>query len=119
MSLPKIEYPIHLINIPSINKKIKFRPFLVKEEKLLLMAKESDNLADNLLATKQVINNCCLEPLDINKLAIFDLEYIFLKLRALSVDNMVKLSYVDNEDNKTYTFDVDLNEVEKIGRAHV
>lgn len=112
MSLPKIEYPIHLINIPSINKKIKFRPFLVKEEKLLLMAKESDNLADNLLATKQVINNCCLEPLDINKLAIFDLEYIFLKLRALSVDNMVKLSYVDNEDNKTYTFDVDLNEVE-------
>lgn len=112
MSLPKIDYPIHLINVPSINKKIKFRPFLVKEEKLLLMAKESDNLADNLLAIKQVITNCCLDTLDINKLAIFDLEYIFLKLRALSVDNMVKLTYIDNEDGKSYNFEVDLNNVE-------
>jgi hypothetical protein len=112
MSLPKIEYPIFLINVPSLNKKIKFRPFLVKEEKILLMAKESDNLSDILTATKQVINNCCLEQLDINKLAIFDLEYIFLKLRALSVDNKVKLTYTDNEDNQPYTFEVDLNTVE-------
>jgi hypothetical protein len=112
MSLPKIEYPIFLINIPSLNKKIKFRPFLVKEEKILLMAKESDDLTDVLSATKQVINNCCLEQLDINKLAIFDLEYIFLKLRALSVDDKIKLTYTDNEDNQPYTFEVDLNSVE-------
>lgn len=113
MSLPKIQYPIYNINIPSLNIKFRFRPFLVKEEKLLLMAKESDNPSDMLNAIKQVVNNCLIDNnLDINKLAIFDLEYIFLKLRSLSVDNVVKLSYIDNEDNKTYNFELDLNTVE-------
>lgn len=113
MSLPKIQYPIYNINIPSLNVKFRFRPFLVKEEKLLLMAKESDNPSDMLNAIKQVVNNCLIDNnLDINKLAIFDLEYIFLKLRSLSVDNVVKLSYIDNEDNKTYNFELDLNTVE-------
>lgn len=113
MSLPKIQYPIYNINIPSINKKFRFRPFLVKEEKLLLMAKESENPSDMLSSIKQVVNNCLIDNnLDINKLAIFDLEYVFLKLRAYSVDNNVKLSYIDNEDNKTYDFELDLHTVE-------
>lgn len=113
MSLPKISYPTYSIKIPSTNKAAKFRPFLVKEEKLLLMAKESENNADILLAIKQVINNCCLDNnFDNEKLTIFDLEYIFIKLRAFSVDNVVKVSYKDDEDNQNYDFDVDLNEVE-------
>lgn len=113
MSLPKIQYPVYNIKIPSLNKTFRFRPFLVKEEKLLLMAKESDNPGDMLSSIKQVVNNCLVDNnLDINKLAIFDLEYLFLKLRALSVDNIVKLTYIDNEDNKKYDFDLDLNTVE-------
>jgi hypothetical protein len=84
----------------------------VKEEKLLLMAKESQNGADILSSIKQVVHNCSLEDkLNIDKLPIFDLEYLFLKLRALSVDNIVKISYKDFEDNKEYNFEIDLNEV--------
>lgn len=112
MSLPKIDYPLYNIEIPSLKKEFRFRPFLVKEEKLLLMAKESDNNSDILSSIKQVVNNCSMDNnFDINKLAVFDLEYIFLKLRALSVDNKVKLTYIDNEDGKTYNFEVDLNDI--------
>lgn len=112
MPLPKIEYPIHNITIPSLKKKYKFRPFLVKEEKILLMAKESKSPQDILVAIKQVINNCCLDNLDLDNIALFDLEYLFLKLRAISVDNIVNISYRDKEDNKIYDFEVDLNEIE-------
>jgi hypothetical protein len=112
MSLPKIDYPVFKINIPSLKKDTQFRPFLVKEEKLLLMAKESENASDVLSAIKQIINNCCLDPkMDINKLALFDLEFIFLKLRAISVDNVIKVSYKDNEDGKVYDFEINLDEV--------
>jgi len=113
MSLPKISYPTYTITIPSSKKQHKFRPFLVKEEKLLLMARESDTAADVLSAIKQVVNNCSLDKgFDVNKLAIFDLEYVFLKLRAYSVDNICKVSYKDTEDSKVYDFDIDLNKVE-------
>lgn len=110
--LPKIEYPIYKIKVPSLKKDHSFRPFLVKEEKLLLIAKESGNEADIFTAIKQVVTNCSLDKnLDINKLAIFDLEYIFLKIRAYSIDNIVKINYRDEEDNLLYNFEVDLNEV--------
>lgn len=113
MSLPKIDQPIYNINIPSLKKKYSFRPFLVKEEKLLLMAKESDKPADILSAIKQVVNNCSLNNnLNVEKLPVFDLEYLFLKLRAVSVDNIVKIKYKDFEDNKEYDFEIDLNSVE-------
>jgi hypothetical protein len=114
--LPKIEHPIYTIDVPSLKSKSKFRPFLVKEEKLLLMAKESENPAPEILsAVKQIVNNCSLEPkFDTNKLTIFDLEYIFLKLRAVSVDNLIKVAYKDNEDEKIYEFEIDLNKIEII-----
>lgn len=110
--LPKIDYPVFKINIPSLKKDYQFRPFLVKEEKLLLMAKESENPADVLSAIKQIVNNCSIDrKLDISKLALFDIEYIFLRLRAISVDNVIKVSYKDNEDGKIYDFEVNLEEV--------
>jgi len=110
--LPKIEYPIHTIEIPSLKKKVKFRPFLVKEEKLLLMAKESAVEADVLGAIKQIINNCSLDQtLNINKMTIFDLEFVFLRLRSISVDNKVKVSYKDSEDQKVYDFEINLDDV--------
>lgn len=113
MPLPKIDYPIHQIKVPSLKKKYNFRPFLVKEEKLLLMAKESKNAYDILIAIKQIVNNCSIDDkFDTNKLTIFDLEYIFLKLRAVSVDNIISVTYRDKEDNKLYSFEVDLDEIE-------
>jgi hypothetical protein len=113
MPLPKIDHPIHTIKVPSQNKKYKFRPFLVKEEKLLLMAKESKNAYDILIAIKQIVNNCSLDDkFNIDKLALFDLEYVFLKLRAVSVDNTVNVTYRDKEDNKLYSFEVNLDEVD-------
>jgi hypothetical protein len=110
--LPKIDYPVYKINIPSLKKDYQFRPFLVKEEKLLLMAKESENPADVLSAIKQIVNNCSIDTkLDISKLALFDIEYIFLRLRAISVDNVIKASYKDSEDNKIYDFEINLDNV--------
>lgn len=111
MSLPKIQMPIVNITIPSTKIKKRFRPFLVREEKILLLAQEGSD-SDLLDAISQIINNCCLEEIDVNSLASFDLEYIFLKLRARSVNNMVELKYRDKEDEKIYTFNVDLDTIE-------
>lgn len=111
-SLPKIDYPILNIKVPSLKKDFMFRPFLVKEEKLLLMAKESGNDTDIFVAIKQVVQNCCLDKkFDVDSVPIFDLEYIFLKLRSFSIDNNVKITFKDDEDGKVYEFDVDLEDV--------
>lgn len=111
--LPKIDYPILNIKVPSLKKDFSFRPFLVKEEKLLFMAKESNNEADIFTVLKQIVQNCSLDKkFDVDSIAIFDLEYIFLKLRSFSVDTIVKISYRDNEDKKVYDFEVNLEEIE-------
>lgn len=115
MPLPKIQYPTFIIEIPSTKKKEMFRPFLVREEKILLMAKSSEQESDVLLAIKQIVNNCAIDDnFDVDKLSLFDLELCFLKIRAASVSNIVSLSYRDYEDNKLYDFDVDLNDVKVI-----
>lgn len=104
--LPKVDVPIYELELPLSKKRVKFRPFLVKEEKILLMAVESDDEKAALLAIKQIISNCCLEQdFDINKLPVVDLEYFFLNLRARSVGEVVNLQYkcnnnVKNEENK-------------------
>jgi DNA-directed RNA polymerase subunit M/transcription elongation factor TFIIS len=108
MALPKLDVPIYTLNLISSDKPIRFRPFLVKEQKLLLMASESDNLNDSLNAIKQIIKNCIMDDIDVDKLAIFDLEYIFLNLRARSVDEVVDLQYkcnnkIKNENNEEVT----------------
>jgi hypothetical protein len=110
--LPKINHPVFDFTIPSTNKKMSFRPFLVKEEKLLLMAKASEDPADIFKSIKQIINNCCLDDVNVNDLAIFDMEYLFIKLRAISVNDTVEVSYRDNEDDEIYKFEIDLNKVE-------
>lgn len=111
MPLPKIQVPIFFIKVPSTQQEMRFRPFLVKEEKILLMAQESGG-KEEILALTQVINNCCLDSINIDKLTTFDIEYIFLKLRARSVNNIVNLKYRDNEDDQIYEFDLNLDEVE-------
>ena len=112
MTLPKVAHPIFETNIPSTKKKIKFRPMLVKEEKILLMAKETDDENAILSAIKQVVNNCLLDDTDVDRLPIFDLEYLFIKLRANSVSNKTSIALIDAEDNLQYDFEVDLEKVE-------
>ena len=113
--LPIIQHPIFNIKVPSLNKEHKFRPFLVKEEKLLLIAKESKSDTDIFTTIKQIVQNCSLDKkLDINKLSIFDLEYLFLKLRGVSVDNSVKITFKDYEDSKIYDFEVNIEDIRVI-----
>lgn len=115
MTLPKLDKPLFELDVPSQNKVLKFRPFTVKEEKILLVAQQDGNEKAIILAIKQVINNCCQdETFDVDKLATFDLEYLFLKLRARSINNVIEVSYRDNEDNKVYDFEIDLDAVEMI-----
>lgn len=109
--LPKNDYPIFKLTIPSTKKEIRFRPFLVKEEKILLMAKTTEQENDMILAIKQVVNNCAIDPIDVDKLALFDLEFLFLRIRSQSVNNIVSVTYKDNEDDNNYEFDIDLNQV--------
>lgn len=98
--------------IPSNLKKVKVRPFLVKEEKILLLARESGTEEDILLAEKQVVNNCILDDtIFVDRLTTFDIDYLFLKLRALSVSNETTYSVVDTTDEKIYQIKINLDEV--------
>lgn len=114
MSLPKINYPLFEVEIPSSQQKIKMRPFLVKEEKLLLMAQTSGNSRDTVLAIKQVVNNCIVDNIDIDKLTTFDLEYLFVKLRARSINNLIDVMYTDPEDEQQHKIQINLDDVEVI-----
>lgn len=113
MALPKITHPMFDVIVPSTKKKLKIRPMLVKEEKILLMAKTTEDDKSILSAITQVVNNCIVDSdVDVDKLATFDIEYLFLKIRSVSVSNISRVSYKDNSDNKVYDFEVDLDKVE-------
>lgn len=115
MPLPKISQPVFNVVIPSSKKKISIRPMLVKEEKILLIARESGEDGDILKSIKQVVNNCIVDDgIDVEKMPIFDLEYLFIRIRSVSVSNISKVSYRDNEDEKIYDFEVDLDKVKVI-----
>ena len=113
MPLPKIDQPLFDVTIPSSKKKILFRPFLVKEEKILLISQQGGEDTDVIRAIKQILRLCVQdEDFNVDNLTTFDLEYLFLKLRAKSVNNIVKLSYRDNEDDKVYDFELNLDTIE-------
>lgn len=111
--LPKISHPLFDVTIPTTKATIKVRPMLVKEEKILLMAKQSGEYKDVLNGLQQIVNNCIATPnIDVNKFALVDLEYVFLKIRAMSVSNIAKVAYKDNQDGKVNNFEVNLDNVE-------
>ncbi len=94
MGLPKITTPEYSLELPSTGKEYKYRPFLVREEKILLIAMESEDEKQIISATKQVISNCIIgDELDIDNLPTFDIEYIFLWLRAKSKGEIIELKY--------------------------
>lgn len=110
MGLPKIKHPLFDLTIPSTGKKVKFRPFTVKEEKILLIAQESKDIKDAIQAIKQIINNCVMN-VDVDQLAIFDIEYIFVMLRSKSVNNIVEFQITDPETKEKIPMSVDLSEM--------
>jgi hypothetical protein len=97
MSLPKIDLPIYELKLPSSGKTVRVRPFLVKEEKLLLMAVESKDENNIIATTKQIINNCILDnEVKVEKMPFFDVDYLFIALRAKSIGEVVPVNFICN-----------------------
>ena len=111
MALPILNTQTFELNIPSTDEKIKYRPFLVKEEKILLQAQEGtgDEVTDSIL---QIVDNCTFGKINVDQLPSFDIEYIFLKIRSKSVGEKVKLnlSFPGDEKTKVQT-EVDLSKI--------
>jgi hypothetical protein len=102
MPLPDIAIPTYDLVLPSNNKKIKFRPFIVKEEKILILALESRDNEQITNAVKQVISNCVVtKGIDVETLPIFDIEYLFLNIRAKAVGEAIELIITCGDDGKT------------------
>ena len=112
MALPVLTTPTYELVIPSTDEKIKYRPFLVKEEKILLIALESGNTEDIVQAVKSIVEECTFNKLNLGDMPMFDVEYIFLNIRAKSVGEVSKLRLLCPDDGKTYTeVEVNLTEV--------
>tara|TARA_Y100001949_G_C15920416_1_gene300981 strand:- start:9 stop:764 length:756 start_codon:yes stop_codon:yes gene_type:complete len=111
MGLPTIIVPTYTLTIPSSGKEVKYRPFLVKEEKILLLAMESDKTEEILNATKTIIDNCVYDDLDVDEMPTFDIEYIFLQLRAKAKGEVIDLKYKCPKCEKSIPLDI---EIEKI-----
>jgi hypothetical protein len=110
MALPKIELPILEMKLPSNGEKIQYRQFTVKEEKILLVAQESKDPEQEIVAAKQVVNNCLLEK-DIGELSMFDLEFVLLTLRAKSIDNNISFNITDPETEEAVEVSLNIDEV--------
>ena len=121
MGLPKVNTPEYTLELPSTDEEILYRPFLVKEEKLLLIAQETGDESSIINAVKNIVQSCILnQNIDVNSMALFDLEYIFLNLRAKSVGETAKLKVKCPDDEKTMVeIEVFLPEVKVIvGEGH-
>ena len=113
MALPKIEVPTYELTLPSEDKKIKYRPFLVREEKILYIAMETGQNKEMINALKDVVGACTFDVLNVDRLPIFDIEYLFLQIRAKSVSEVTKFRAICPDDGKTYVeTEVDLTKVE-------
>lgn len=110
MGLPKIDLPIFEAVLPSSGETFKYRQYTVKEEKILLVAQESKETGAEILAMKQVVNNCLLDR-EIEDLAMFDLEYVHLVLRSKSVDNTMNFSVTDPDTEEKIELELDVENV--------
>ena len=120
MELPKLTTPTYELEIPSTDEKIKYRPFLVKEEKILMMALESKKSADIVQAVQDIVAECTFNKVNISSMPMFDVEYIFLQIRSKSVGEVSKLKILSPDDGKTYAdVELNLNEVKvQVGDDH-
>ena len=111
MGLPKIAIPEYSLTLPSNGKKIRYRPFLVKEEKLLLIAMESKDDQQIITATRNVLKNCVFDDIDIDNMPTFDMEYIFLWLRGRAKGEVVELKYTCPDCTNPLNVDINLEDV--------
>ena len=112
MALPKLTTPTYELEVPSTDEKIKYRPFLVKEEKILLIAMESGEQESIVGAIKDIVTECTYGKVDLGSIPMFDVEYIFLQIRSKSVGEISTLRLLCPDDKETYVnVDVDLSEV--------
>ena len=112
MALPILETATYELTLPSSDVQVKYRPFLVKEEKILLLAMESDNAGEITKALKEIVHACTFGSINVNLLPTFDLEYIFLNVRAKSVGEVAKLKLLCPDDKETYAnVELDLSKV--------
>lgn len=115
MTLPILNTSKFELELPSTGEKIEYRPFLVKEEKILLIAQESGDEQEILKAVESIIEECCFKKIDPKLLPIFDLEYIFIQLRAKSIGEVSEVTIKCPDDGETEVkIEIDLNDVKCI-----
>tara|TARA_B100000085_G_scaffold228809_1_gene214856 strand:+ start:1034 stop:1738 length:705 start_codon:yes stop_codon:yes gene_type:complete len=113
MALPKLETKTYTLTLPSTGEDIKYRPFLVKEQKILLMAQDSENSSEIVDAMSQLISDCTFGKIDTKTCPMFDAEYVFLKLRTKSVGENVQIQVTCPDDEKTkVTVSLNLEDIE-------
>lgn len=115
MALPIQNTPVYNVNIPSTKEQLKFRPFLVKEQKALLLAQQSEDPVVMVDTLKSVISSCAKSKVDVDKLAIFDLEYIFSQIRAKSVGEVVEMFFfcdTCDDDRAKVKISIDLTKLQ-------
>ena len=113
MALPVINVPTYEVQIPSTKEKHTFRPFLVKEEKILLMAMEEEDQKHMVNAVRTIVDNCTFKTLEIKKMPMFDLEYVFLNIRAKSVGEVASVKVLCDDDGETYAeVDIPLDKIQ-------
>ena len=112
MALPQVDLPLTEIEVPGFKKKVNFRPFVVKEEKILVMASESGDINDMMKATQQVITNCSFGKVDAENLPLFALQKVFLDLRSISISSNVDLNLKCGNCEKDYAHSLDLSKME-------
>ena len=110
--LPKLDTPTYRLTLPSTKEEIQYRPVLVKEQKLLMMAQESENDNEIVDMVSQIVNACTFEKIDVNTSPMFDIEYLFLQIRGKSVGEKIDLTITCPDDEKTSVpVQVDINDI--------
>jgi len=112
MALPTIETPKYFLTIPSTKEAVEFRPFLVKEEKILMIAQEAKSNQSMITAMKDVIKSCTFGALDLYSLAMSDIEYLLLQIRSKSVGETSKISFKCDECDEIIDLTIDLSKIE-------
>lgn len=108
---PKLQHQVMTTVLPSDGRNVRFRPMTGREEKLLLMAKETGERGEILSTVFQVVSNCVLDDVAVGEMPLFDVEWLFIRIRIASVGPTARVSYVDRADKKRYDFEVDLEKV--------
>ena len=114
MGLPTIAVPEYTLTIPSSGKEVKYRPFLVKEEKILLLAMESEKTEEIITATKTIIENCVYGDIDVNEMPTFDIEYIFLQLRGKAKGEVLDLKYKCPKCEEEIPININIDDIKVI-----